>query len=186
MATITPKELKLKDGSSALLRSGSLQDLAAFDSHVEAILKDGNGMVAEPGEIQFTEEKRRNRIKKLTDHPDKLLLVCMQDDRLIANLDFHAGKRKRIAHVGGFGISVHPQWRGLGIGNALIEEMISWAISNPRLEKITLSVLASNESAINLYSKFGFVEEGRNSKAIKYQDGSYVDDVQMARFVDRP
>ena len=59
MATISPKELQLKDGSSAQLRSGTLLDLAAFDSHVETILKDGDGMVAEHGEIQFTEEKRR-------------------------------------------------------------------------------------------------------------------------------
>ena len=77
----------------------------------------------------------------------------------------------------------HPTWRGQGIGTALVDAMVSWAISNPRIDKITLDVLASNEGAIHVYSKFGFVEEGRKLKAIKFEDGTYTDDVQMARFV---
>jgi RimJ/RimL family protein N-acetyltransferase len=42
-----------------------------------------------------------------------------------------------------------------------------------------LQVFATNENAIKLYKKLGFIEEGRHIKAIKQLDGEYVDIVQM-------
>lgn len=183
MAIIESKEILLGDGTTATLRSGTLADMDAFENHIDVILEDGHGMTAMPGEISFPREKRKVWINELTEKPDEILIVVVQDDKLIANLDFHVGKRKRLAHTGSFGVSVQPAWRGKGIGSALLNTMIGWSIDNPRLEKISLDVLASNTPAIALYAKFGFVEEGRKVKAVKYEDGTYVDDVQMSRFV---
>ncbi|NLZ47251.1 MAG: ribosomal protein S18-alanine N-acetyltransferase [Clostridiales bacterium] len=56
-------------------------------------------------------------------------------------------------------IAVHPEYRGFGIGTMLMESLISIC----KLENvigITLEVRVSNQRAINLYKKFGFVEEG--------------------------
>lgn len=183
MSKIEPKSFELKDGTPAQLRSGTESDIEAFEAHVQAVLADGTGMTALPGEIDSCTEKRLAKIRKLTGHDDKLLIVAVVGSNLVGNLDFQAGKRKRLSHCGGFGVSVHPDWRGQGIGKAMLDTMIEWAISNPRIEKITLDVLGSNAPAIRLYEHLGFVEEGRKSKAIKFEDGSYDDDVQMSRFV---
>jgi hypothetical protein len=56
-------------------------------------------------------------------------------------------------------------------------------ILNSEIEKINLRVLCSNERAIGIYKKFGFVEEGHCVSEIKYEDGTYVDELLMARFV---
>jgi ribosomal protein S18 acetylase RimI-like enzyme len=51
------------------------------------------------------------------------------------------------------------------------------------LEKIKLSVIATNERAIGLYKRFGFQEEGRRLRELKYSNGSYADTILMARIV---
>jgi RimJ/RimL family protein N-acetyltransferase len=49
-----------------------------------------------------------------------------------------------------------------------------------RLLKLGLRVLSTNQHAIGLYRRHGFVEEGRLRDEIRLPDGSYADDVWMA------
>ena len=69
------------------------------------------------------------------------------------------------------------------MGSALIRELIEWAENNTELEKICLSAFSTNDRAIHLYKKMGFIEEGRREKQYKTAPGEYVDEVLMARFV---
>lgn len=48
------------------------------------------------------------------------------------------------------------------------------------LEKIFLRVTSVTKRAIKLYTRMGFVEEGRQRNQIKYEDRSYGDDILMA------
>ena len=65
----------------------------------------------------------------------------------------------------------------------MLQILIDWGKSNPTIEKLSLSVLATNCRAIKLYRRFGFVEEGRRINEVKLGPGQYVDDVLMYRFV---
>jgi [ribosomal protein S18]-alanine N-acetyltransferase len=56
-------------------------------------------------------------------------------------------------------IAVHPEFRGNGIGSALLEALISSAKSEGILS-MTLEVRKSNLVAQSLYGKYGFVVEG--------------------------
>jgi ribosomal-protein-alanine N-acetyltransferase len=58
------------------------------------------------------------------------------------------------AHV--TNIAVHPLWRGRGLGERLMLELISQAVTRGA-NRMTLEVRASNGSAQNLYRKLGFV-----------------------------
>lgn len=73
--------------------------------------------------------------------------------------------------------------RGQGIGRRLLEATIerTWAIG---IQKIELSVYSSNEPAIQLYKKQGFVEEGVKKRG-RLVDGIYDDVVLMALFPGR-
>lgn len=75
------------------------------------------------------------------------------------------------------------EYRGLGIGKRLLEQLLKWAELNPHIEKISLGVFSTNESAIALYKKMGFVEEGRKINEIKLNDKQYIDDVLMYKMV---
>lgn len=56
-------------------------------------------------------------------------------------------------------IAVHPDFRNIKIGSALVEGLIS-NLNEWKLNSITLEVRKSNIPAQNLYKKYGFKEEG--------------------------
>ncbi|MFL0196654.1 ribosomal protein S18-alanine N-acetyltransferase [Clostridium sp. WILCCON 0269] len=56
-------------------------------------------------------------------------------------------------------IAVHPKYRGIGVGNLLLEALVE--ISKIELiNSMTLEVRKSNIVAQNLYKKYGFIECG--------------------------
>jgi len=61
---------------------------------------------------------------------------------------------------GEIGMAVSREWRGRGVGSALMVAAIEWA-REQGLHKLSLSVWPQNAAAIALYRKYGFVEEGR-------------------------
>ncbi len=67
----------------------------------------------------------------------------------------------------------------------MLKTLLDWAEKNPLIEKVGLSVFATNTDASRLYRRLDFVEEGRRAKEIKFGPGEYVDEVLMGRFVNR-
>lgn len=53
-------------------------------------------------------------------------------------------------------IAVHPEFRGIGLGEKLVDALIDEA-KKKGIHAMTLEVRVSNEPAINLYKKKGFV-----------------------------
>jgi ribosomal protein S18 acetylase RimI-like enzyme len=90
-----------------------------------------------------------------------------------------------VAHVVRLTIAVHEGHQGRGVGRALMNELLAWARSNPRVDKVELQVRATNAPAIALYRSLGFVEEGRKTRRLKVGPNEYIDDVYMALWVGR-
>lgn len=57
-------------------------------------------------------------------------------------------------------LAVHPDYQRQGLGQALFLALLQFA-SDRGMERATLEVRASNESALSLYHKFGFKTAGR-------------------------
>ncbi|MFD1396998.1 GNAT family N-acetyltransferase [Kroppenstedtia eburnea] len=70
-----------------------------------------------------------------------------------------------------------------GLGNLLLKEVFAWAEQNLLIEKVSLGVFSTNQSAIVLYKNMGFVEERRKIKEFKLNDNQYIDDILMYKFV---
>jgi RimJ/RimL family protein N-acetyltransferase len=79
---------------------------------------------------------------------------------------------------GEIGMTVAREWRGRGVGSALLAAAIEWARERG-LHKLSLGVFAHNAAAIALYRKFGFVEEGRRLKHYRRASGELWDAVDM-------
>jgi RimJ/RimL family protein N-acetyltransferase len=79
---------------------------------------------------------------------------------------------------GEIGMAVAHEWRGQGVGSALLAAATDWA-RDQGLHKLSLGVFAHNESAIGLYRKFGFVEEGRRIKHYRRSSGELWDSIEM-------
>lgn len=183
MATVEPKTIQLRDGTQVVIRSAQESDARSLLEFARDIFRDGEGMIVEPDEFSPTEDEERAWIKALNENPRELVLAAEVRGRIVAAIDFHIGKRRRLAHSGHFGICIQTDWRSRGLGNVLLESLLDWARSVPEIEKISLAVRADNERAIALYSKHGFVHCGRAKNAIKLKDGVYVDNLAMERFV---
>jgi ribosomal protein S18 acetylase RimI-like enzyme len=85
------------------------------------------------------------------------------------------------AHVARMGMAVAKPYRGQGIGRRLMEAVIEKARQNG-IEKIELSVYASNLGAVALYVSAGFATEGKKLRG-RLVDGSYDDVVLMGLFL---
>jgi [ribosomal protein S18]-alanine N-acetyltransferase len=79
---------------------------------------------------------------------------------------------------GEMGMAVAREWRGGGVGSALLAAAIEWARERG-LHKLSLGVFAHNTAAIALYRKFGFVEEGRRIKHYRRVNGELWDAFEM-------
>jgi RimJ/RimL family protein N-acetyltransferase len=79
---------------------------------------------------------------------------------------------------GEIGMAVAREWRGRGVGSALLAAAIEWARERG-LHKLSLSVFPHNAAAIALYRKFGFVEEGRRVKHYRRVSGELWDALDM-------
>jgi RimJ/RimL family protein N-acetyltransferase len=79
---------------------------------------------------------------------------------------------------GEIGMAVAREWRGRGVGSALLAAAIEWA-HDRGLHKLSLGVFAHNTAAIELYRKFGFVEEGRRIKQYRRANGELWDAIEM-------
>jgi RimJ/RimL family protein N-acetyltransferase len=89
---------------------------------------------------------------------------------------------RKLAHQCEFGIIVGPQYRGKGIGGHLIKNAMNLARNYFRIELLHLQVYAENP-AVNLYSRWGFKEFGRQTHWIKEAPNDYRARVFMERFL---
>ena len=115
---------------------------------------------------------------------DNKLLVAELDGVIVGNagLTPFAGAR---AHAGGIGMGVHDDWRGHGIGNALLAALIEVADNWLGLRRLELNVFDDNAAAIALYRKFGFEIEDKY-RAYALRDGMLRDSLAMARLAPPP
>ncbi|MDA1280319.1 MAG: GNAT family N-acetyltransferase [Chloroflexi bacterium] len=98
--------------------------------------------------------------------------------RVVGSCDIIPAEREGFPHSASLGIMVHREYRRMGIGSRLMKKAIgaAWDRDPTRIE---LEVFGSNAAAIDLYRKFGFVEEGRKLQA-RFIDGVFDDNVFMA------
>lgn len=82
------------------------------------------------------------------------------------------------------GMLVVPAWRGRGVGSALLRASIAWA-REAGSHKISLQVWPHNAAAINLYRKYGFVEEGYLHRHWRRRNGELWDAVIMGLSLEK-
>jgi ribosomal protein S18 acetylase RimI-like enzyme len=107
--------------------------------------------------------------------------VALAGERVVGWCDVHPGDRVTTAHSGVLGIGVVPEFRGRGIGRALLGTVLEKARSSG-LTRVELTVRQDNRRAIALYEKLAFVREGVKRNAMRV-DGKYWNLVCMALLV---
>jgi len=168
-----------KYGRHFIIRQATENDAADIISYSKILFASTDQVLTTPGEYTITEEDEKVWINNLKENPGSNILIAVIDSQIVGLLFFIANTKRKNAHTGEFGVSVHPNFRGISIGRLLIESLLNWATKNERIEKVYLNVFDTNKNAFKLYKDLGFIEEGRHVKAIKQLNGEYVDIIQM-------
>ena len=163
-----------------MLNSPTPEDADGVLWAIREVLRTSEHTLTTLEEFHYTTEMQQKRISDFLDHPDKVLIVPRVDGRIVGLMDFQPGARKRNAHQGTFGMSIHPDYQERGIGRLMLDALIEWGRANPRIETIRLQVHSQNVRGLALYRRCGFLEEGREVRAVRLAPNRYDDVLTMA------
>jgi RimJ/RimL family protein N-acetyltransferase len=77
------------------------------------------------------------------------------------------------------GADISPEYKGKGFGEMSYRQFIPFLFEKYNLHKISLEVLSTNNVAINLYNKLGFVVEGVKRDEV-FKNGKWVNSIVMS------
>jgi RimJ/RimL family protein N-acetyltransferase len=160
------------------IRAASIDDAAILVAAERATAETPGLLVSRPDEL--IAESFERKIVELS--KTGRYIVAEKDGYIVGHALLDPMPQEALSHVFRLTIVVHPGFLGQGIGTALMRDLLDWAEQTPQVGKIELLVRATNERAIHLYSKLGFVEEGRFRSRVRLLDGIFIDDLAMAWF----
>jgi putative acetyltransferase len=163
------------------IRAARASDAASFRSFWAAIVAEDRYVRSDRITHPVREYRRRFR-RPWTDAEAQLMAV--QDGRVVGHLYLQRERHAVTHHVATLGVAVAADVRGLGVGSALMAEGMRWA-HDVGVHKLVLSVYPHNRSAIALYRKFGFMEEGRLARQSLKSYG-YEDELLMGAWIGGP
>ena len=110
---------------------------------------------------------------------DNFVLGAFAASALIGMVGFYREERLKRRHKGWiWGMFVLKEYRGAGVGRALLEQAIQMSKSISGLDSLLLSVSTTRHSARRLYLRAGFHPFGLESKALKIGE-EYIDEEHM-------
>lgn len=173
-----------KDNVEYIIRNVQLEDAEILLEIGRSVISEGKYFIVVSEEVEKTPlHEEKERIQSLLDNIKETLIVAEVNGVVVGSIEFRSQTRKRLSHTGSVSMSISKNYRGMGIGKALLKALLEWAEENPLIEKVSLGVFSSNQRAISLYKQMGFLEEGRLIKEYKLNQGEYIDDVLMYKFV---
>jgi RimJ/RimL family protein N-acetyltransferase len=184
IATGSGEAKTARDGRRWTMRPGRPTDGRALARLFADVRREGRWLITTPGSVSQPSEAFW--ISELIRADEHLVLVAEADGEVIGNVLVSVDRGVATEHIGVLSITIADGWRDVGIGTQLVAAAQRWARER-RLRKVTLGVFPTNERAIAVYEKCGFVREGLRRQ--QYRSGNeFRDEVLMAWFpqeVDR-
>lgn len=177
------EQVTLRDGRIVLVREVESRDGPGMVQLRREVAHERAYTLLEPDEVDAREPGMLRDLSVNDPNELRLLARCGErDDDVIADLTLGTRSFRRIAHVAKLGMEIRKDYRGAGLGDAMLRIALAWAAAHPIISRVELQVFADNARALALYRKHGFVEEGRRRKYMHVGD-RYLDDLIMGTFV---
>ncbi len=145
-----------------------------------AVAAEGRFIV--PDRLFFTPEQQA-RIIAARDPASHQIWVGVAEGTVVAEMELVRGTWPKTAHTATLAVVVAAAHRGRGVFSRCLAAAQDWAEASG-VEKLCLTVFATNTEALAAYRRRGFVEEGVRRGQYRIQ-GQLVDEVLMARWLER-
>ena len=171
----------MNGANQMLIREIKLDDAEIFVNLIKKVESESKFMLFESGESRISLEEQVKRIEVMGKSENSTIFIAEVDHQLIGYLIAIGGSAKRNRHSVYLVIGVLAQYRGLGVGTQLFEQLEKWA-TEQNVHRLELTVVTRNEAGIRLYKKMGFDIEGTKRHSL-YIDGNFVDEYYMSKFL---
>lgn len=163
------------------IKKSDLKNVKNFQVFINSFVKEEakilrNKKLTKKDEVEFikrtlTGVKDRTTVQLVAEYNNKIIGTT--------NIKLYSYRRN---HIGEFGIIITQGYRGIGLGEHLMSEIIKLAKKElkPKAKIIQLEVYINNRPAINLYKKLGFRTIAKLPKQIQYK-GKLISELIMMR-----
>lgn len=163
-----------------IVKKSDSKELVEYTNKVSG---ESNFLTFGEGEFNTTIEEEDSFIDSILKQGNALFIIAEVEGKIVGTLNFGGGRRLRTAHAGEFGVSVLKEYWGQGIGTELIKYLIDWCKKSGVIRKVNLRVRSDNNSAIHVYKKLGFNDEGVITRDFLINDKFY-DSIFMGLIID--
>jgi len=133
-------------------------------------------------EVKRDAESYRSRLTGGANGGSLFTIGAWIPGRLVGAISAEREARLKVRHVSHIvGMMVADDMHGQGIGRLLLECALRLLQNDDTLELATLTVTASNRTAVRLYERSGFQRYGRLEGALRLPDGTLLDKDLMVR-----
>ncbi len=178
--TYPEKTVPLRDGRTCILRVPCAGDAEPLLAYLYAIASETEYVLWTPEEPFPTREGEIAYIENLVQSPQVLPLIADVEGEVAGNCQIQFNSKWKVAHRSSIAIALQQKFWGLGIGTALLRELLAEA-ERRGVRQTELDVVAENSRARGLYEKMGFRTVATLPAAIRFTDGSLHDEIRMIR-----
>ncbi len=168
-------------GKKILLRPARADEAQMLIDYLKTVSGETGFLLCYPDEIHFTIEQETSFINEHNTSDNSALMLAFVDGEYAGNCSFDAiGSGRRYKHRANIGIALFLKYTGFGLGRRMLTSLLE-IIKRSGFEQAELAVYSDNDRAKHLYSSLGFKECGRKPNAVRYDDGSYNDEILMVK-----
>ncbi len=179
------REITLKDGRTCTLMPTLPEYAKKMLEYLHVTAAETPFMLREPDEITYTLEDETHILQEILEKDDTVMMMALVDDEIAGNCSIsRIDPKRRIRHRCSLAIALKQDYWNLGIGSAMMGYLTELAVQMG-FDQMELGVIDGNDRAKTLYQKNGFVETGKIANAMKYQDGSYRDEIIMSKWIGK-
>ena len=173
------RTITLKDGRTCILTPATPDMAEEMIDYMKRTAAETPFLTRYPDEVDVDLDCEREVLGRRLEDPHSAMIAAVVDGKLAGNSSVYgAGAKRKKQHRCMMGIALVEEFWGLGIGTALIGYLTELA-RQIGYEQMELIVVADNKRALALYEKCGFIECGRQHHGMKFDDGSYHDEILM-------
>ncbi len=174
------KPIALKNGKTATLRAPRAEDAASLLSCVKQCFGETDFLSRYPDEFNLTVEQEAAFITRSLTSPSQMMIVCELDGEIVGNASLQATPLRKMAHRATVALSICQAFWGLGIGTAMLAELID-AARAMGLSQLELEYVEGNDRGRAIYDKMGFRVYGERPNATRLSDGTAKSEILMVK-----